>query len=193
MVILAGGAMILGAWGSLRGLPGALAWTRSVEDEIAQAATLLERAQRETSDLKALSDSIGNLEKVADDLPRVLLLGEDAQTAAFDLTRRLTVSLGRSSAFVESISPLPDTVALEHLDRVSVKATMETDFVGLADILRRVEGDSVMAVAGLRVTATNPDARAREVERLAVVLAVTGWYRPGAPPPDSAAGRKEAP
>jgi hypothetical protein len=143
----------------------------------------------ETAGLRLLSDSIGVLEEVAASLHRLLLMGEDPQTAAFDLTRRLSDGLSKSTAFVEAITPVSDSVTAAPLDRVTVRVGLETDIFGLMEIVRRIESDSVMAIEELQVEASPIDTPRSEVERLGVSLAVSGWYRPNPTPPDTASSK----
>lgn len=176
---LAVGALVLScAWLCLRGGPAVARRVQQLEDEVQQRTDLVERGRRETLNLRPLSDSIAHLEQVARSLKRVILMGGEATTATFDLTRRLSEALSRTAAFVEAIEPSPDSAVSGALHRVSVQATLETDVVGLGEILARLDMDSTLAVETLEVTVPSPDGPPDQVERLRVLLGVSAWFVP---------------
>lgn len=178
IVLFGGAAIMLAAWIGLRGAPKLASWIEGAEQEAAQQVGLLDRARRETANLQALSDSIATLEAIAASLHRLLLMGEEPNTAAFDLIRRLSDTLSKSAAFVEGIDPLPDSAVSGPLSRVSVRANLETDVIGFMEIVRRIEVDSLMGIESVRIRASAPDAPRSEIERLQASVAVSGWYRP---------------
>ncbi len=187
-VIVAGAAIVVGAWLGLRMIPRGLGRIATLEDEVGQRLLILEKARRETSGLEALSDSIEQLEVVAASLHRVLLLGSEPTTATFDLTRRLSEVLSRSAAFVDEIGPVPDSAREGRLRRARVQANLETDVIGLMEALQHLEADSTMRVESVEVTAPTPEAPAAEMERLVVVLQVSGWFMPGAEAEEAPSG-----
>jgi hypothetical protein len=176
--VVTGLAIVALGWLCLRGTPAALARVRALEDELKQRVELVERARRETSDLQPLSDSIAQLEHVARSLHRVILIGGESTTAAFDLTRRVSESLSRTTAFVHSVESVPDSVRSVALRRVSVRASLETDIVGLVGILTRLDNDSILAVESVDIAAPSPGDPQTTVERLQILLGVSAWFIP---------------
>jgi hypothetical protein len=169
--------VILVAWLMLRGVPWARATVDQITVEVEQQAMLLERSRHETSSLAALSDSITTLEETAGQLDRLLLTGTDAQTARFDLTRRVALVLSRSPGWVADTTEEPDSVVAGPLARASVRTVLETDVVGLMEMVRNLELDPSLSVDLVSVDAEDPDVDQAHIERLHVTLLISGWFK----------------
>lgn len=183
--ITVGVAVVFCGWVGLRRVPRVLDWGQEKELEVSSLVQRIDQGRRATASLDVLSDSIAELERVAEVLPEVLLMGEDAGTAGFDLTRRVSLHASVTPAFVESVHPQPDDVRSGPLARASVLAVLETDLIGLTGLLERVEEDPSLAVTRLEIGAVDPGSSPDQQERLVVSFTVTGWYRPAASRPNT--------
>ena len=182
---LAVGLIVVVLWLALRVTPTLRAHLRGIQEDIAERGELLVRARNETGKLGSLADSITALEGIAKALPRLLLIGEDSETATFDLTRRVAMQVAPEVAFVRDISAVPDTAASGELKRTTVRASLETDITGLMVLVRAFDADSLMAVERLAVAADSPTAAPDAMEHLQVALDISAWFRSVASRPDS--------
>ncbi len=140
-----------------------------------------------TRRLEVLRDSLAEMERVAGTLQDVLLIGQDGQTAAFDLTRRLTSLMTGHPVAVQSVVPRPDTLRAGPLARVTVEATLTTDFSGALEVLESVSADPSMAPDLYQIRVRDPRSPIEWQEELQLSLAVSAWYHAGDSIPDTEA------
>jgi hypothetical protein len=171
-----GGLILVVAWGLLRAAPALTTYVQTLDNTLSQRVALLARADARLLDLRQLDDSIRRLEATAGALPRLLLVGDDVETATVDLMQRIRDQLNaREISFQEFGSHgVLDRQAPLVLAHVSV--TIETDFRELLDIVREIEQDSTTMVERLEISAADPH-EPSPMERLTATLDVSGWFR----------------
>lgn len=175
--LLVGGAVIIGAWLFVRGLPLLEAAWRENRERVEAQRMLLEETRRAIDALPRLEDSAHALtQRVAGLAPRILS-GSSAAVALSDLSGRMGTIVGLAHGRMLRFETLPDTVAAGQLRRVTAQIEIETDFRGIAEVLDYLDRGQLVAVAEwLQVNAIDPAALPSTPEQLNVVLRVTAWY-----------------
>ena len=175
--IVVGGALVATAVLGLRVVPGVAAHLVEEQDRVVERTALHARARDELANAVVLRDSAARLTRAIVALAPRILTGTAAEEAGADLAGRMNHAASGSSAKLERIEPVADTVRAGRLQRVRARAILETDVRGLAALLRRIEGDdAVLTVEQLTVTTTDPASPERAPELLRVEVTVSGWF-----------------
>lgn len=172
-------------WISLRGIPGLVREVRMTEARIEQEVMLLDRARTRLARLGELDDSIRVLEEAAEALPSMLLVGEDPETASVDLMRRSRQLVAPWPVRLEGFEATRPTTSASGLELAEVGIRLETDLRTLMDVLRAIEENPALGVEGFDIQATDAHAPPSQPERIAVIVRVSGWFRPDEQATDS--------
>ena len=106
-----------------------------------------------------------------------MLAGRTAADARADLASHLAVAAERQGVRLTRTEPLPDSTLGGGLGRVALRATLESDGVGVVGLLRSLaEGDAVLAVDAVRLEVADPLVPRRRPELVRGDLTVSGWY-----------------
>jgi hypothetical protein len=175
--VLLGGAVIAAAVLALRIVPWTARTLYGAHSDLSERAALLARSHHELSQVRALEDSAAALTATLQGLAARLLDGSSSAEAGADLAARLSLAASGAPARVVSVDQMVDSTRAGTLQRVSARASLETDVRGLAAVLRAVEfGDAPLTVERLSIVSPNPGSGERVAETLAVELTITGWF-----------------
>lgn len=160
-------------------LPAALRGEARLRERVAQQAARLERLHSDLEGLKMLEDSAADVKRRLVALAPCLLGGGSVNEAAAELSVVLRRELDALHAHVERILVAPDSANAERLRQIDARIELETDAVGLEQILSRLAGsDPLLVVNALQVTAIEPEATPSSAERLRASVIVRGWWLP---------------
>ena len=190
--LIVGGVALLGCWVALRLLPAALRTEAKLRDRVAHQTASLERFRTDLESLPALEDSGAAIKRRLVVLAPRLLGGTSANEATAELSVILRRQLEALHARVERIVVTPDSVVDSALKRISARVELETDSIGLEQILGHfANADPLLVVDALQVATAEPPAAGASVERLRVSLHVWGWWLARGPitPDTVSAGR----
>jgi len=172
-----GAVLVLTAWGGIKGIPGLVLAVRHTEESISQRAELAARASRKLSNLSSLGDSLRVLERAVVSVPSFLLVGEDAETAAVDLMRRVRTEIPTPEAALTSFGAHSMGERSGDLTLAMLSVTVESDFRGLVELVGHLEADSALAVESIDISAGPTPDSIRDRELLSATMTVSGWYR----------------
>jgi hypothetical protein len=173
-----GGFLVVIAW-SLMHAPRAWRDWSAWNDRLDRNRALLRETKLAIAALPAMEDSMRRLSVAVASAAPQLLSGTLAAEAGADLAARLRSFTGLEHGSIVSMTPVIDTMGSGMLRRVGVTATIQTDFRGVAGIMRLIGRDSVaMIVDRLRVSRIEPSEAAGAAERLQVELRLWGWFLP---------------
>lgn len=167
---------LLGSVLILKGAGVAARYRESLLSGIDEESQRVLLGRQQIGAIPTLSDSVGGLEERVRSLPHQILAGRDEGLAVLDLSRRITLAATEQAVSLDSIRPVADAQRQGRLQRVAVKAFLETDASGLGAFLATLEKDGAVGFQHLTVTATNPMEGEAQVEVLDVDLLLTGWF-----------------
>lgn len=175
--LLIGGVAIAGAVLMLRVLPWGVGAILAARADLRERASLLARGREELSRAPILRDSAAVLTRAVVALAPRLVTGGTPAEALADLSARLNLAAARAPARLERVDQLTDSGNAGRLGRVRVRATLETDVRGLAQVLKALElGDAALAIDRLDVSSPNPGSDDRAMELLRIEIVVSGWF-----------------
>jgi hypothetical protein len=175
--LVVGGLIVGVAVLALRVVPRAVATLGREWTALEQSARLLAQSRAEVQGAATLDDTAAVLEQEVLALAPAILTGGTEAEAVADLVHRLTVLTQDRSALIERTDHVPDSLRAGALRRVVVRFTLRADSEGLFDLVREIEGGTVvLPIRHLRVLAPEPLAPATMPERLRAELTVQGWY-----------------
>lgn len=122
-------------------------------------------------DLEARSDTLRRAVLALAD--RLIAGGTDAEAQA-ELLASIEVASERTSARINQLEPVPDSVGFGRIRRVQARANVTTDLVGLLRVVKAIEwSPRLMLVRRLRLELAS---EATSVETVRAELLVEGWY-----------------
>lgn len=174
-VIVSAGALLLSAWLVLRAVP----WARH------RASMLHARTELATGALSRARSTLGSAPAVRDSLaarsirlvalaPRLLAAASTAEASAV-----LSALVGGAAALnrvriIQQDARADSSASL--FTRIAVRLDAEGDMAGVAGWLANLEeGEQLIRVRSLTISAPEPAAPPTQAERLRVVLVVEGW------------------
>lgn len=175
--VVIGGAIVLGAWLLVWGVPRLGAEWRENRERVEAQRLLLAETRRAIDALPRMEDSAHVLTgRVAGLAPRILS-GASSAVALSDLSGRMNTIVGLAHGRMLRFEAAPDSAAAGPLRRVTAQVEIETDFRGVAELLDYLGQGQLVAVAErLQVTAADPGAVPATLEQLNLVLWVSAWY-----------------
>ena len=175
-----GGAAILSTVLMLRVVPWGMRSVSALRHSAVEQRTLLAQARLVLRNRHAVRDSLARAFASIVALAPKLSEGRTAPDAQAALSSLVSLAASRHALKVLRLDPLPDST-LGVFTRVALHAEFEGDLGGVTRLLRAVETASpVLSVSSLRLSATDPIARAGTPEILHVDLNVSGYYLPRA-------------
>lgn len=123
------------------------------------------------SDLESRSDTLRRAVLALAD--RLIAGGTDAEAQA-ELLASIEVASERTTARINQLEPVPDSVGFGRIRRVQARANVTTDLVGLLRVVKAIEwSPRLMLVRRLRLELSS---EAAAVETVRAELLVEGWY-----------------
>lgn len=162
---------------ALRGVPWVVGDLQARRQRLVARQVLLARTQAQIRDAEVLGDSAPVIERRLVALAPHLLAGHREADAVADLSGRLSAAAANQRVRVIRTAPVPDTVRVGRLRRVTLQASLEGDARGTLGVLARLErGPAAIAVADLRLTALDPASPVTAPEVIAEDVVIRGWY-----------------
>lgn len=161
----------------LRVAPAVSARWTALNERLEQQRTLLVETRLAISGLPAMEAGMRALTGRVSRSAPLLLSGSTSADAARDLSARVASLAALEHASVTAINEAPDSVVAGSLRRVTIAATLQTDFRGVARLFERLANDSTLTVVQqVRISGSEPRAGAMQPERLQVKFRLTAWY-----------------
>lgn len=150
-----------------------------IRDRVESERRLVAEVEAAITALPALEDSARVLRAAVVSLaPRLLAGGTDAAALA-DMSGRLGSLAGQHHGQLLRLEGQLDSATAGRLRRVRGRAVLETDFLGVAELLAILDRQALLLVPEqVSLRAAEPAASADAPERLQVELELTGWYLP---------------
>ena len=165
---------------ALKMAPPALVAVASLRGRVESERRLVHEVEAAITALPAFEDSAKVLRAAIVSLAPRLLAGETEAAALADLSGRLSLLASQHHGQLLRLDGQQDTVAAGRLRRVRGRAVLETDFLGVAELLAALERQLVMLVPeAISLRPLEAGAGPEAPERLQVELDVVGWYLPG--------------
>lgn len=170
------GAAVIG----LRLLPVIASAARGLREDVTQARLMRDRMAAAVRAVPVIADSAADLRRAFVAVAPALLPGDSRAEALASLSAQLNLVADRSRAELQRADDAADSLRVERLRRLTVRATIETDTRGLAAFLRALAtGSPLLSVGAVRLVGQDPASGEGVAEVLNVELSVSGWYLKG--------------
>lgn len=174
--VVVGGIVLAGALVSTRAVPAVTSGVGSLRERAAVRQAALAEAHALLASRTALRDSLRSVLASLGTLAPKLLPGRSASDAGASLASALQGLAARYALRITRLDNMPDSTT-GAVRETTARLELEGDIRGVTALLRDVETRlPVLTVRALAIATPDPGARGRAVERLRIVLTVTGWY-----------------
>jgi hypothetical protein len=183
-VLLLGAGVVLFTWLATRAIPAALSWHASLRDRAEASALQLTRSREALAQETLIRESLAvRAARLVSMAPR-LLAGRTEAEAVAEFSGLVNGLATRHRVRLVQLQPIPDSTR-GLFTAISLRLELQGDVAGLAGWLAALEeGERLLAVREIQITATNPAAPPSQPETLRAELVVRGWAALGTPGSD---------